>query len=189
MISAEECAVLLINKGYTVNFEKDQQPYNLNIVGVRNKFGRPNYFDDVILVFYHQKGKLMSHHFQATTLPGIPYLLKPVNPEGAALLVPGQYKDAYQLGKHKGYDALIQVGPVKVYRDNNLDLEYDFSNPHEGFFGINIHRASLTAKVVGPDSAGCQVIKKRSDYEHFISLCKKYKNFHGSKATYTLVEI
>lgn len=177
---------------YKVYFEEEYKPYNLNIVGYRNRFGRPNYFDDTIAVYYQQDDEWIAHFFEATTRPGFPSLLNPVNEKGAAILVPDQYRGSYMLGLHKKrYEALVQREAVKVYRDNNKNLMYDLDQRtiETGFFGINIHRASLFSKVVGLSSAGCQVIKNLVDYQEFISLCHKASDFWGNNFTYTLVEI
>lgn len=164
----------------------------LNIIGFRNKFGSPDYFDDTIAVYYKFGGQWVSFFFEATTKPGIPSLLNPPNPKGTAILVAGQYTDSYMLGLHKGkYEALVQRRPVKVYRDNTKDLMYnlDQRTVEEGFYGINIHHASAFAKLVGRDSAGCQVIKNLEDYESFIELCKEASKSQNNEFTYTLVEI
>lgn len=167
-------------KGFTVSQD------GLNIVGWRNSLGRVNYFDDRISLYWKDDGVWEGRDYQATTKPGNPFLKNPINPKGTAILVPGQY--SYKLGLHHGkYEALVQAGPVKVYRDNNRDLVYDLFRPtiEEGYFGINIHRASIGDKLVGPDSAGCQVIKSKSDYDEFIGLCKR----SATNLTYTLVDI
>lgn len=165
----------------------------LNIIGYRNRFGRPNYFDDIISVYVKSaSGKWAVLHYPATTLPGTPSLFKPVNPKGAAILVPKQYVNTYAIGYHKGkYKALVQVKAMKVFRDNNRNKVYDREavSVDIGFFGINIHRASLGAQVVGADSAGCQVIRDRSDYGQFISLCQEASEMYGNRFTYTLVDL
>src|SRR5690606_17765887 len=97
----------------------------LNIVGYRNQFGRPNYFDDTVSVYAKDGEGWLEFHYAATTRPGIPYLRKPVNTKGAAIMVPGQYP-GYRLGLHRGkYIALVQAAPVDVYRDNDKDDVYD----------------------------------------------------------------
>lgn len=193
ILSSYEFLSLMNAKGYKVARYRYAGGLALNIIGVRNKDARPNYFDDVISIFYETAENCWQElHCIATTLPGIPMLLKPMNSDGCAILVPGQYIDSYAIGEHCGkYEALIQVRPVKVYRDYDLDELYDENEKsiEEGMFGINIHRASLGAKVVGVDSAGCQVIRDRSDYERFMALCRTV-SFRGNKLyTYTLVEL
>lgn len=173
---------------YPVLREERHKPYNLNIVGIRDKCGKPNYFDDTINIYYEEHEKWVHKIYEATTFPGTPSLLKPKNTKGAAILKAGQY--SYKKGKHKGeYDALVQGGPVTVFRDNNKDLVYDLDKLTEetGFFGINIHKASFLAKVVGPESCGCQVVK--SDFEGFMNLINRSLNFRENNFTYTLVEI
>lgn len=176
-------------KGHLV-YTAENRPYNLNIIGIRNILGRPNHYDDTISVYYRRRSEWISEHFAATTRPGLPSLLKPENPKGAAILAAGQYVGAYHIGLHKGkYPALVQSEPVKVFRDNNKDQMFNKVNPEVGLFGINIHRASFYSRVVGQDSAGCQVIKNGNDYEDFMDLCFEARKYWGNNFTYTLLEI
>lgn len=178
--------------GHVVNREEEYKPFNLNIVGFRNRLGRTNHFDDVIGIYFERDKAWQSFFCAATTRPGLPSLLKPVHERGTAILVPGQYKNAYSIGLHKGkYEALVQIGVVEVYRDNNKDTVYDMDNRtvHRGLFGINIHRASFGAKLVGPDSAGCQVIRDGADFSQFMEICDQSASYRDSKFTYTLVEL
>jgi hypothetical protein len=173
---------------YPVLREEVYRPYNLNIVGVRNTLGRVNHFDDFIHVYYERKGEWIHKEFPATTYPGSDSLLKPPNPNGTAILRVGQY--TYQKGLHKGkYEALIQKSPVTVYRDSNRDLVYDklHKTTQIGFFGINIHSASFGALWVGPNSAGCQVI--RSGFDEFMGLINRSLRYRENSFTYSLVEI
>lgn len=191
-LSAYKFLLLAESLKHEVLEEVEGKPYRLNIVGFRNRFARTDYFDDTIAVYFQDNGNWYSYYFEATTLPGKDSMLKPVNAKGTAVLVPGQYQGAYELGLHKGkYQALVQNGSVKVYRDNNKDLVYDLNErtAEEGLFGINIHKASFSARLVGPNSAGCQVIKSSSDFDTFIGLCSEGSKVWGSKFTYTLVEI
>lgn len=165
--------------------------YNsFEIVGYRNPKARPNHYDDYIEIsFVTRDGRLHRKQYQATTLPGTPMLLKPINPRGTAILVPGVYKDAYAVGLHKGrYPALVQVRPVAVWRDNDRDrLPEKTAFVDRGLFGINIHRASFGARLVGPDSAGCQVIKDPTAYEEFMELCISARATLNNRFTYTLL--
>ena len=73
-----------------------------------------------------------------------------MNKDGVAILKPGQYRGSHKLGLHQGkYEALRQKSPVKVYRDNNKDGDYDLieENVQEGIFGINIHKQVQELKV------------------------------------------
>jgi hypothetical protein len=144
-------------------------------------------------MFWLDKDNRLERYFRyiITTEPGLPWLLKPFNQKGAAILKPGQYIDAYTLGFHgKGrfrHEALIQVLPVEVYRDNNKDDRHDFVGSDKGLFGLNIHRASPwfdITETIDTFSAGCQVFRSKSEFEEFINLCK----LSGQKRfTYTLI--
>lgn len=178
----------LLGKGFI--FHEDNTP---NIIGVRTKHSRTNFFDDVLHYITDYEGIVQHFFWPMTTLPGSPYLLSPLNKKGSAIMVPGQYVNSYRLGLHKGkYEALIQVKDVKVYRDNNKNLIYDMDTRtvETGLFGINIHKAGAFAQVIGVNSAGCQVVQDVQDYDHFIELCKAFTVGSFNKLfTYTLVEL
>lgn len=167
-------------------------PFKLNIVGFRNGHQATNTFDDELSVEYtDDQGQLHTKVFKITTDPGDDYLLNPMNSKGCAILAPGQYTDAYTIGVHKGYKALTQRLPIKVYRDRNKDLMLDKTKTDEGFFGINIHRASekTTSKLVDKWSAGCQVFADPKEFQEFLDLCDLAASRHGNKFTYTLIEL
>lgn len=160
---------------------------SFNIVGWRSQFSEADHFNDTLSLYWNGD----EHHWSITTLPGIPYLKNPINPKGSAILVPGQYLEAYGLGVYHGYQVLKQIAPVRVYRDRNKDVIFDKdpSSIEQGLFGIHIHRAGLWNKIVGISSAGCQVFQKREDFEQFISICQwVYRHEDRKKFTYTLME-
>jgi len=172
-------------------FTDQSKSLNLNIVGWRNKYTRPNQFDDYLAVYWRSGGYWESRGWPITTFPGKPFLTNPISNKGTAILVPGQYVGAYELGSFKGYTALKQVKPVKVYRDNNRDSAPDQSivTIEEGLFGIHIHKAGVFSQWVGNASAGCQVFQKSDDFKDFIKLCEQAALMWGNHFTYTLMEI
>lgn len=172
-------------------FEWFDEPMELNIIGVRKRL-HTNEFDDELYVAYIDRAlKPCVHKYTITTDPGAMSLYIPQNSKGTAILVPGQYK-SYSIDYHRGrYPALCQrLGPVCVYRDNNNDSKHDL-NPNSvecGFYGINIHKAGKVSSMVDRWSAGCQVFKKATDFDHFMNVVKfssKFRN-HNSFA-YTLI--
>ncbi len=178
-------------KGYT--WFDDGQPYALNIVGVRSASDRINTFDDTIYVVYRDD-ECCERVLKAsiTTDPGHHYTrVKLLNSAGAAILVPGQYLRTYDIGRHRGtYEALVQRAKVRVWRDGNMDDKLDRGGRvHEGWFGINIHRANsrgTTAKV-GRYSAGCQVFQDADAFKAFMTIAKKSHARRKEKLTYTLL--
>ncbi len=163
--------------------------YNLNIVAERILPGRPNEWDDVLHVCYRVNGAWRYHRYPATTDPGRHWIAHASR--GAAFLVPGQYRGAWELGLHRGrYRALKQVGPVKVWRDRNRDGSPEKTIAYTGLFGINIHRASGTrlAPTVDEYSAGCIVVRNISDFAEFLGLCEKSAKLYGGRFSATLVE-
>ena len=172
--------------------------YNLNIVGVRNSETNnkvTNKFDDCLTVSYNFQGEEKFHCFECTTDPGKHWVENVLNPNGVAILVPGQYRGSHKIGLHQGkYQALRQQKPVKVYRDNNKDGTYDMNeeNIHEGIYGINIHRATKwegrKSTQIDKWSAGCQVIAANDDFRLFMKIVNKASKYWGNSFTYTLIE-
>lgn len=190
---AERVQRALKRKGYA--FNDDGRNYHLNIVGVRNPSTAINSFDDrMILVYRDDGGAMQAVEYPITTDPGEYYTqTKLLNKAGAAILVPGQYRDVYQISKHNGkYDALCQRGgTVTVWRDGNRDDTLNRSGrTYTGWYGINIHRAgqSGTTSRVGRYSAGCQVFANADNFATFMSLARKSSAIRGNRFTYTLLE-
>lgn len=186
-------AFLALSKanGYTIN----ARPYELNIFGVRANKTTPNAFDDQVYVFWKDdKGNWKGRFYPITTDPGTYWLKNPMNVDGTAILKAGQYKNAYQLGLHRGeYEALVQTGgKVTTIRDYDRNALLDFNNGREttGYYGINIHRASKSGTTQNVDkwSAGCQVFQNADDFKEFIDLAKKHRDLYGNSFTYTLVD-
>ena len=170
--------------------------YNLNIVGIRNSdtFDEvTNKFDDLLTVSYKVGGVWNFHQWGCTTDPGKYYTENLLNPDGVAILVPGQYRSTYSIGLHQGkYEALKQMKPVQVYRDDNKDNCYDMQpdDIQEGIYGINIHRASSSGTSTQIDrwSAGCQVIANYEDFNKLMGLAKQAEAIWGNSFTYTLID-
>jgi hypothetical protein len=171
--------------------------YNLNIVGVRNgETGTEvtNKFDDFLTLSYKVNGEWNYHCFDATTDPGKHWVENIMREEGVAVLKENQYRGSHKIGLHQGkYEALRQQKPVQVYRDNDLDGNYDLleENIQEGIFGINIHRATKwegkKSTQIDKWSAGCQVIAANDDFRLFMEICNKAKDAWSNSFTYTLI--
>lgn len=184
----------LIKILYEKKYKLYEEPFRLNIVGVRSDNTMANSFDDVLCVFYKDdKGNWNFVTYPITTDPGTYWLENPSQVDGTAILEQGQYEDAYSLGLHKGqYLALVEKKPVTVIRDYDRNAYLDFFNGKEntGTFGINIHRANATGQTKSVDkwSAGCQVFENANDFAQFLTLCVKHSNLYGNKFTYTLID-
>jgi hypothetical protein len=171
--------------------------YNLNIVGVRNgETGTEitNKFDDFLTLSYKIDGEWNYHCFDATTDPGKYWVENIMREEGVAILKENQYRGSHKIGLHQGkYEALRQQKSVQVYRDNDLDGNYDLleENVQEGLFGINIHRATKwegkKSTQIDKWSAGCQVIAANDDFRLFMEICNKAKDTWSNSFTYTLI--
>jgi len=168
-------------RGHTV-FRSD---FTLNIVAVRAKGSRPGKFDDRMEVWWSAGGVWHGRSYTVTTDPGRHFLQDPLFPSGESILLPGQYKNAYELGDVDECPALVQRGAVKVHRGEGLEDK-------EIFAGINILCADprpFTSKpgsalTIGRWSAGCLVFKRPEEYRDFIALLR----FIEGPYTVTLIE-
>ncbi len=184
------------SKGYAWFEDSSNKGFDVNIVGIRNSStGKKvtNVFDDFLTISYKENGVWKFFIWSATTDPGKKSMLewkKMGITGGCARLVAGQYRTTWAIDKHQGkYDALCQrLAKVKVYRDTDLDLEYDEDKITEGIYGINIHKSGRDSTWVENWSAGCQVFKKSMDFDAFMSIVKKAAKIHGNKFSYTLIE-
>lgn len=192
----EQIEAAVKSKGYVWFEDKSNKGYDVNIVGVRNSSTGSkvtNVFDDSLTIsFKDEKGAWQYFEWNNTTDPGKKSMLewkKMGISGGCARLVPGQYRGSHMIGLHQGkYEALRQKNPVKVYRDADLDLEYDTEKITEGVYGINIHKAGKDSTWVENWSAGCQVFKRVKDFDEFMKIVKKAAKIHGNSFTYTLIE-
>lgn len=187
--AVENIVAAMRRKNYRV-FE-NPNGHDLNLVGIRNASSSANQFDDWLCTFYWFDGTWNLFAFPGTTDPGTYYRENPLNLRGTAIIKPGQYRGAYQVGKHKGYKALQQVGMITVYRDDNRDSELDTTGSTEqGINAINIHRASRVRASTRVDkwSAGCQVMQDPDHFDFFMTLCDRAAQKFGNSFTYTLLD-
>ena len=172
--------------------------YNVNIVGVRNSATDDivtNKFDDCMTISYKIDGEWNFHCYDCTTDPGKYWVDNLLNPDGVAIVVPGQYRGSHKIGLHQGkYEALRQCKPLKVWRDDNKNDVYDHISEdiQDGIFGINIHRATKypgkKSTQVDKWSAGCQVIAAYDDFEEFMNVMYKARDAWSNSFTYTLID-
>jgi hypothetical protein len=179
------------NLGYTI----DKRPNKLNIIGVRNsKATSQDKFDDVLAYFtYDTNGNLIGKVVPATTDPSTYFLKSPINVKGAAILKSGQYKDAYQIGLHRGkYEALVQAKPVTVIRDSDRNSLINYFAPTQtGLYGINIHKSTKGKQnedIIDFDSAGCQVFRNIPEFMDMMRLAQTSRKKYGNSFTYTLID-
>jgi hypothetical protein len=185
--------------GFKIKWAGDN---HLHLFGIRNPNAQANSFDDILGCAYTEKGLWRVHYWPGTTDPGTYYLTdkaKWFGPGGVAILAEGQYEDAYEIGIHKGYEALVQRGKLRIYLDSDLDNVLDFDPAtlkDTSTAGINIHASvsdpyntSATKTQVGAWSAGCQVHARTDGFCEMMELARKQVNVAGiSKFTYTLMK-
>lgn len=195
--SIEKIISVMKSKDYRV-YDTPSIDWNLNIIGIRAKSRIPNKFDDLLVVFHRFLGNWDASYYPITTDPSPHYLKNPLNPDGTAILVPGQYLSTYKIGIHNGptsppYKAVCQrLGDVSVYRDDNRDgkLNMKASTIQTGEFKINIHKGPRGGDWDSENtdySAGCQVFADDRHFKEFLLKCESGKEAFGNSFTYTLL--
>lgn len=165
-----------------LNIFTGEKRYNIIYIEGLNADGKvnadhPNEFNDrrMIIEIVDDRPKIIGN-WEATTEPGDYYTIHPMNTRGAARIAFGQYQ-AWQVGHHGSRDvheALIQVAPVKVWRDYNKDYKRTGDFLDNGLFGINQHWGyDLPVTKVYNASAGCLVGRSRASHRLFMELCKR----------------
>lgn len=166
---------------------------NVNLIAIRELDPISNRFGCLFTATYREPdGSWVSRGYPCTTNPGHYWLENPGRVEGTAILVPGQYRGAYELGEHRGkYRALVQRRPVNVWRDDNRDEVLDWGDGPgtPGYYGINVHRASAHGPVDDVDrwSAGCIVLQDPNHFQELISICYSSMAHWGKSFTLTLL--
>ncbi len=181
------------SKGYSIN----RDVYAMNIFAIRTADNTANSFNDVLgVLFMDERGGWQLRTWDCTTDAGLYYRLNPMNVEGTAIIVPGQYTNVYKVGLHKGQEAMEQIGNLKYIRDNNKNavLDWVYNLVGAKFEVANnrtdIHRAGANSIQVDKWSAGCIVAAKETNYITFLTLIKSSINeyHHPNIFDFTLFE-
>lgn len=158
--------------------------YDMNIIVQRGPNRRAGQMDDLISLVFREAGRWVEECYTCSADPGPYYLKNQINPKGTAIIAPGQYRRAYQLGLHKGRPALIQVGPITVRRDADGDDILEPGESDTGLFAVNVHDGE-TANA----SAGC-IVLSRVYVPEFLRLLALQKNAgYGDRYTLTVIEV
>jgi len=176
---------MFYNHGYVIN------PY-MNNFGIRMNSEFTDHFDDALCQMHVMNGDWILHAAKGTTDPGKEGLLTPCRIEGCAIMKPGQYIDAYEIGMHFKTEALVQRGPISVYRDATKDLKYDYDEDSvmTGLFAVDIHGPFGDGERIGRKSLGCQVYKHQKDFDGFMVNNRWIRDTANMKKfTYTLFDV
>ena len=155
------------------------EPNRLHILGIRGAVpvgprlitrveNEPDAYNDCVILFGQEL-----EAYRGSVDPGLVYVQHPLNKEGCAHLCDGG-PYPYAIGSHRGHKAVVQNGPLKIWRDRNRNNKQDpGENPHfETGIGLNIHAGGL--EVVGRNSAACLNIRGGWDglpWKRFILTC------------------
>jgi hypothetical protein len=110
----------------------------------------------------------------ATTDAGAYWENNPMNSGGCAIVALGNHKNGWSLGEHRGRPALVQCGPLLIYRDREANGIRRGTPRLEDNCGINQHGCNGTdgSDKVGRWSAGCLVGRYWSSHLKFVEVMK-----------------
>ncbi len=136
----------------------------LYTVGVRGALEKPythpdGLYDSVIFVVDQPAQTFTA--WLASLDPSLPLIQSPINPAGAAQLVPGVH--LFERGIHKenpDWPCLIQAEDFTVYR---LNTDGTVKGQESGDFGIHMHSGG-EGECTGRFSAGCQIYHNGDGY-------------------------
>ena len=101
------------------------------------------------------------------------------NKSGTFHLLEGYHKDIWCIGKHKGYEAIVNdyryCKPTRGWRDANYNFVQDAKDVIVcDYFGVNFHRMdqNIIVKLIGKYSAGCQVVQSPKDFNYILQKAK-----------------
>ena len=101
----------------------------------------------------------------------------PMNAKGAARIAFAQFK-AWALGVHhpnlpSAHEALVQVRPIKVYRDLDKDFKRSNDRTEVGLFYVNQHWGYDNPRGdMGNSGAGCLVGRTKTGHREFMKIVK-----------------
>jgi len=155
----------------------------VNIMGIRND-SNPGEWNDSIIVNIDNK----IWKYEATVDPSLYYTKNPMKKQGCAHLCLGFHKNIWIIGMHRGkYTALVQRGgKCKIWRDKNKNFKNDDNIIEYKYSAINLHHGYSKRGKIGVHSAGCQVIRSKSEFEDFI---RNVKEAGIQKFSYLLIPI
>jgi|15BtaG_2_1085339.scaffolds.fasta_scaffold00310_8 hypothetical protein len=132
----------------------------LTLVGVRQVPPGADAYDDLLGYAWLDREGLTMKLFPGTTSPGGTSLV------GRAVVEPGAYRRAFEVGLHKGKPAFVNYGhtPLAFRRDGGRLVTDEYR-------GLNLHRGGIGPKV-GGYSEGCQVLKGRTTIQYMLDMAR-----------------
>lgn len=159
------------------------------LISVRKEEDRfDNKYSDYLLYW---KNSQIQWAVEASTRAGHYWVYNPITYggiTGTAVLAQGQYINTWRFTHQTRFGfkslELVQVKPVRIWRDGNRNLLIDKTIQQQGMFGINIHTGGIS-NFVDNWSAGCIVVPSKQ--WKVLEILDWYKI--GDEITNTLIEI
>lgn len=158
----------------------------INPDGTSNSDAGDKWNDSIGLLCFDANGQpFFKCLFRGTTEPGRYFtVVRLLNPNGAAKMQVGYHPGIWQIGIHKGYQALVQAGnPIRLIRDRNRNFLRDDKETVETWKGVNLHHGNnAPLSSIGRWSAGCTVIRVKQEFETFLHHVKNSSQYKRNKA-------
>lgn len=163
----------------------------INLIGIRNSADIEKDVINDLLGYFTGRDIFLCH---GTTEPSVLYTTDRSlrNRAGTFHLSTGFHRGIWCIGKHRGYEALVNdyryCPPTRGWRDSNYNFTKDPADVEVcDYFGINFHRMHPLSIVnkIGKYSAGCQVIQSPADFAVILDKIKSSDTYKiRRKATF-----
>jgi hypothetical protein len=182
---AERLLIAASNRGAAISGGSDV--YNIIYVeglspSGRKTGNRDNAFDDArFLVQIIGNTPRLAGAWEATTEPGKFWTQHRMDPRGAFHIDLG-YQEVWRMGEYHDIPALVQVKPIRGYRDGNNSYKREGKLYVEDDLGVHHHGGyDYPVDDLGRSSAGCQVGRTIAGHARFMGLLstdRRYKADH-----------
>jgi hypothetical protein len=168
---------------------------NLNLIATRYAHPAGTWGDRLHAAWETRPDVWHVTSWPCSTIPGPKYLRTPMNPKGCAIIAPGQWRGSHAPGLHNGRRALVQVGPVGVYRDNDRDgIPEPSAEVDIGMHGVNVHDVGYGDPDPG-ELAGCVGLRgpDMDDLLDIVAMCGDARGpsgkRYGTRTSLTLIDV
>lgn len=174
-------------------FPLARKPGEINIIGLEgvdpdgsyNNDAADKWNDSIGLLSFDNGTPRFDCLYRGTTEPGRYYtIVRILNPNGAARIDTGYHPGIWEIGLHRGYQALVQAGnPIRLVRDRNRNFSRDDKQTTERWKGVNLHHGNnCSLNSIGRWSAGCTVIRLVREFNDFLNRVKSSAQYRRNRA-------
>lgn len=172
-------------KNYQI-FDSDNEPFFLNIIGIRNNKRKPNSYDDLIIVLWKNNGRWTRRSYHVTTDSVLFFQGNPAYSPAKIILPEGQYLNCFKIGAYKDIiDFNTFMKDLKwglCYRFISIKINDSF--PKLDFKCIHVPHKDINISKL---SGRCHIFSNIKEYKEFVELILKARKPFGNLFSYTLI--